>query len=362
MMFHNAWLLTLLALVPIAIWLLWRKRGLEAVDFSTIAFSESVHPTWRQRLSWLPRVLTIVVLALLIVALARPREGRDRSIVESEGIAIEMVVDRSSSMQAMDFKIDGQRVDRLTAIKNVAGTFVGGDQQPERGGLLGRPADLVGLITFAGYADAITPPTLDHAFLVAQLKDASIVRQRSEDGTAIGDAISLAIEKLNALDDRKQDKTPSKVIILLTDGENTAGEFDPADAAELAKAMGVKIYAIGVGTRGQAPVPVPDPFTGRPRIEWMDVSIDEGTLRQIAATTDGKYFRATDTESLQQIYEEIDQLEKTKVEALHFTDYRELAIQPLQAGAWTIPSLVTLAMVLLSLRLFLNHTIYREFV
>ena len=143
----------------------------------------------------------------------------------------------------------------LTAIKNVAGKFVTGGEN-----LDGRFSDLVGLITFAGYADGETPPTLDHAFLVSQLNNAQIVTNRSEDGTAIGDAISLAVEKLNALDQRQKQKVKSKVIILLTDGENNAGELEPIQAAELAQTMGIKVYTIGVGTKGQAPVPVTDAF------------------------------------------------------------------------------------------------------
>ena len=140
-------------------------------------------------------------------------------------------------------------------------------------------SDLVGLITFAGYADAITPPTLDHAFVMAQLNHQEIVSRRDEDGTAIGDAISLAVEKLNTLDNHNgQEKVKSKVLILLTDGENNAGDVDPVQAAELAKKMGVKIYTIGVGTRGSAPIPVRNPFTGQQEIQWMEVNIDEDAL------------------------------------------------------------------------------------
>ncbi len=192
--------------------------------------ARQLRPTLRQRLTWLPSALTIAAIVFLILGLARPREGREQTIAESEGIAIEMVVDRSGSMQAMDFQVDGQHVDRLTAIKKVAGNFVTGDKE-----LDGRFSDLVGLITFAGYADGETPPTLDHAFLVSQLNNARIVTNRSEDGTAIGDAISLAVEKLNALDARQKNKVKSKVIILLTDGENNAGELEPIPPLSLPK-------------------------------------------------------------------------------------------------------------------------------
>ncbi|MCO8122176.1 VWA domain-containing protein [Stieleria sp. TO1_6] len=363
-MFADPWVLLLLLLVPVIVWRMWATRSTTAVEFSTTEFAADIPRSIRQRLHWLPAALTVLAVILIIFALARPRNGREQTVIDSEGIAIEMVVDRSGSMQAMDFQIDGEHVDRLTAIKNVAGTFVAGDQpdvDSDSLRLSGRISDLVGLVSFAGYADAITPPTLDHAFVVSQLNKLQIVDDRSEDGTAIGDAISLAVEKLTSLDDRKQEKVKSKVVILLTDGENNAGEFDPVQAAELAEKMNVRIYTIGVGTRGQAPVPVQNPLTGRQSMRWMSVNIDEGTLRQIADATGGKYFRATDTESLEKIYAEIDQLETTKIEAQHFVDYRELAIQSIHLGAWNMPPLVLLAMLVLVLRLILSHTLLRPF-
>ena len=311
-------------------------------------------PTLRQRLMWLPPALTLASIIFLIIGIARPREGREQTVVDSEGIAIEMVVDRSGSMRALDFQIDGEHVDRLTAIKNVAGKFVGGGDELE-----GRFNDLVGLITFAGYADGETPPTLDHAFLVSQLDNAEIVTSRQEDGTAIGDAISLAVEKLNALDLRQAEKVKSKIIILLTDGENTAGELDPIQAAELAQTMGIKVYTIGVGTKGQAPVPM-STFSGQQVIRMINVNIDEATLTKVADTTGGKYFRATDTDSLEQIYSEIDELEKTKVESKHYVDYRELAVQPYRAGIMSVPPMILIALALLSARLLLQQTWLRE--
>ena len=331
-MFYSPWYFLLLLLVPLIAWRLFAKQRKTAVRFSSVGLAKQIKPTLRQRMTWLPAALTIGAIVFLIIGIARPREGREQTIADSEGIAIEMVVDRSGSMQAMDFQIDGEHVDRLTAIKNVAGKFVSGGDHLE-----GRFSDLVGLITFAGYADGQTPPTLDHAFLVSQLNKAEIVTNRNEDGTAIGDAISLAVEKLNALDERQKEKVKSKVIILLTDGENNAGSLEPVQAAELAQTMGIKVYTIGVGTKGQAPVPVTDRFTGRQVIQWMPVNIDEATLEKVAATTGGKYFRATDTDSLEKIYAEIDQLEKTKVEAHHFVDYRELAVQPYAAGWMRLP-------------------------
>lgn len=354
-MFHSPWYFLLLLLLPLVAWRLFAKRRKPAIGFSSVALARKISPTLRQRMAWLPSVLTIGSIVFLIFGLARPREGREQTVADSEGIAIEMVVDRSGSMRAMDFKIDGENVDRLTAIKSVAGKFVAGGD-----GLDGRFSDLVGLITFARYADGQTPPTLDHSFLVSKLNETQIVEYRSEDGTAIGDSIALAVEKLNALDDRQDEKVKSKIIILLTDGENTVGELEPTQASEIAQTMGIKVYTIGVGTQGRAPVPMTDSFSGRTRIQMIPVNIDEVTLQKVADMTGGKYFRATDTDSLEKIYEEIDQLEKTKVEAKHFVDYRELAVQPFKAGLLTVPPMILIAFVLLFVRVVLQQTWLRE--
>ncbi len=354
-MFYSPWYLLLLLMVPMLAWRLFSRRRRIAVHFSSLKIAQQMTPTLRQRLTWLPGALTLGAVIFMILGAARPREGREQTIAESEGIAIEMVVDRSGSMQAMDFEVDGEPVDRLTAIKKVAGEFVAGDETRD---LDGRFSDLVGLISFAGYADSETPPTLDHSFLISQLNQTRIVTNRSEDGTAIGDAISLAVEKLNALDARQKEKVQSKVIILLTDGENNAGELDPVPAAELAATMGIKVYTIGVGTKGEAPVPATDLF-GRQTMQWVRVNIDEDTLTKVAEVTGGKYFRATDTNSLTKIYTEIDQLEKTNVEAKHFVDYRELAVQP-YSGAFTLPPLLLIAFGLLAARLLLQQTWLRE--
>lgn len=356
-MFYSPWYFLLLLLVPLMAWRLFAPRKKLGIRFSSLELAMQMTPTLRQRLTWLPSVLTLLAMTVLVIALARPREGRDQTVADSEGIAIELVVDRSGSMQALDFKIDGEHVDRLTAIKKVAGEFVTGG---ENSSLEGRFSDLVGLITFAGYADGNTPPTLDHAFVVSQLNSARIVSNRSEDGTAIGDAIALAVEKLSALDSKQKEKVKSKVVILLTDGENNAGQLEPVQAAELAETMGIKVYTIGVGTKGEAPVPVVDVF-GRKAVQWMPVNIDEVTLTKVAELTGGKYFRATDTDSLGQIYAEIDQLEKTVVEAKHFVDYRELAVQPF-ASSWPLPPLIAVAFVLLAARLLLEQTWLREMI
>ena len=360
-MMHSPWWLLLLLLLPLLLWRIFSKRRRSAISFSNTAFAAEMNPTMRQRLLWLPKAMLLLSLLFLIISLARPREGREQTITESEGIAIEMVVDRSGSMRALDFKIDGEHVDRLTAIKNVAGKFVSGDNK-----LDGRISDLVGLITFAGFADGVTPPTLDHGFLISSLNNTEIVNVRREDGTAIGDAIALAVEKLTGLDENRDEKVKSKIIILLTDGENTAGEMEPVAAAELAQTLGIKIYTIGVGTKGQAPIPVRDAFSGRQRIRMMPVNIDEATLKQVAEATDGKYFRAVDTDSLTEIYKEIDLLEKTKVETENFVDYRELAVQSYHTnsifgiGSINVWPTLLIAFVLLIASLLLHNSWLRE--
>ncbi len=359
-MLQHPWFLLLLALLPLVAWRLWSNQRRRHVAYSSAASEWNVRPSWRQRLMWIPPAMTVLAAALMILSLARPRIGRDQTIVHSEGIAIELVVDRSGSMKALDFKIDGAHVDRLTAIKQVASKFVLGDEESDGGTLQGRISDLVGLVAFAGYADALTPLTLDHSFLIDQLKRTQIVSRRDEDGTAIGDAIALAVDKLSTLDERQQREVKSKVIILLTDGENTAGEIEPMQAAELAATMGIKIYTIGVGTKGRAPFPVRRTRSGQILVQYEFVNIDEKMLRAIADATDGKYFRATDTSSLESIYEEIDQLEKTKVETEQFVDYKEMAIQSTRLGGYRVPPLLLIALCLLAARVVLNHTIFRQ--
>ncbi|MCM2371375.1 VWA domain-containing protein [Aporhodopirellula aestuarii] len=355
-LFHSPEYLWLLLLIPV---LAWRRffvaQDNGAIPFSNVETTMRLPRTLRQRLIWLPDALLLLALVGLIVALARPRDGRQQTVSTSEGIAIELVVDRSGSMQAMDFRIDGERVDRLQAIKNVVTEFVLGGE-----GLEGRFSDLVGLATFAGYADAVTPPTLDHSFLVAMLNQTRIVDQRNEDGTAIGDAIALATEKLNALDARGKQKIKSKIIILLTDGESNAGTLDPLQAAELAETLGIKVYTIGVGTKGEAPFPVRDPFSGRQVLRPIEVNIDEETLTKIAERTGGKYFRATDTDSLEAIYREIDELEKTKVESKQFVEYRELAVEDYPTLWGTVPPILSIVLCLIVAGVLLKTLWLRE--
>lgn len=350
-MFHSPLYLVLLLLLPLLAWRLFRPEQGHSIGLSSTALAGKLKPSLRQRLLWLPKVLTLLALLFLILGLARPREGREQTISEGEGIAIQFVVDKSGSMRAMDFKINGQQVDRLTAIKDVVRDFVIGGKE----GLEGRVNDLTGLITFARYADSETPLTLDHNYFMTQLNQAEIVNERSESGTAIGDALALAVEKLNAMETDRAD-VKSRIVILLTDGENNIGQLAPVQAAELAKTLGIRVYTIGVGSDGQIPVPMMDPRSGREIFRWAEVSIDEETLKEVASMTGGQYFRATDTDSLENIYEEIDKLEKTTVQSKHFVDYRELAVQKTYWFGFRMPAVLFCAYVLLAIRVVLEMT------
>jgi Ca-activated chloride channel family protein len=246
------------------------------------------------------------------VAIAGPRTPDAETKVSREGIAIMMVVDRSGSMQARDLVQDDLSVDRLAVVKDVFEQFVLGGAAGR-----GRPDDLVGLITFAGYADSLCPLTLDHGNLVTMVNDLEIVTRGDEDGTAIGDGLALAVERL------RRSKASSKVAILLTDGVNNTGTIDPEQAAELAASQNIKVYCIGAGTDGLAPFPVIDRFTGRQVLRRTYVEIDEDTLEQIADKTGGRYFRATDRDGLAEIYAEIDRLERSKISEIQYMQYTE---------------------------------------
>lgn len=344
--------------------------NLGAIDYSSTLPLDDIPATWKTKFIWIPKMLIWLAVGIGIVAMARPRTGKSQVVVTTEGIAIEMVVDRSTSMLALDFQIDGERVDRLTAVKNVATKFIRGEVtessifSPKSS--TGRSNDRIGLVQFAGYADALVPPTLDHDFLIAYLRRIEFAYSQSEAGTAIGDSLALAVEKLQGLQAGSEvadGNTPvikSRVVILLTDGENTAGKIEPLTAAELAASLGIKVYTIGVGTRGMAPFPVSRGFGGRMNVRRVEVSIDEETLQKIASTTGGKYYRATDTESLTKIYQEIDGLERTTLRSEDFTDYREWAVQPIVWKTWRLPALVPIVLGLVALSLTLQATLFRS--
>ncbi|MCK6484267.1 MAG: VWA domain-containing protein [Phycisphaerae bacterium] len=358
--FLHPWVLLHLPLA-LLVWRPWPRRARSvAVLYSSLDPLCDAPVTWTVRLRrWLP-LLRVLAVILLIVCLARPRKGNEQTRVDTEGVAIQIVVDRSGSMQAMDFRIDGQRVNRLEAVKKVVRDFVLGGG----GRLRGRHDDLVGLIVFGTYADSLCPLTLGHEFLVETLRQVEVATTREEGATAIGDAIALGVERLRAVEQqrglRPAQKIKSKIIILLTDGENTAGDIAPLKAAEMAAAFDIRVYTIGAGTRGLAPMPTINPFTGETVLTQARVNIDEETLTKIADATGGKYFRATDTDSLESVYAEIDRLEKTQTEVRRYTEYKEMAIEWVTLGRVTIPPLLPIAFGLVALEVILGSTVLRK--
>ncbi|MSR46353.1 MAG: VWA domain-containing protein [Planctomycetes bacterium] len=317
-------LLGLLLLVVIALWLARRGRG--ALRFSSQALFDGAPVTFAQRLAgWLARGRWLA-LGLLVIALARPQRGLEEHRLRADGIAIVMAIDRSGSMRALDFEQDGQRQDRLTVVKQVFRDFVAG-----RDGLGGRPDDLIGLVSFGGWPEERCPLTLDHGALQDALAAVEIPEPWADArgrpvadelyqesvATAIGDALAMSVERAQAA------PAKSKVVILLSDGENTAGVLDPVEAAEAARDLGVRVHTIGVGTTGRVPFPQRDRF-GQVSYVAMDVQLDEKTLRAVAETTGGRYWNAQDRTALTHVYEQIDSLEKTAVEAGGYVEWREL--------------------------------------
>lgn len=332
--FHDP--LVLLLLVPVVLIGLWsiRRRRQTAVTYSSTQLLRDLPTTTALRIRRLLPALRILGMCLIVIAAARPQLGREEFRIQTEGIAIEMCIDRSGSMQAVDFPVNGEQVNRLEAVKHVFRQFVAGE-----GGFEGRPDDVIGLVAFGGFADAKCPPTLDHGALLEILSTVQIpepifdqqgrmVNERllqEEQATAIGDAIAVAVDRLKDL------SATSKVIVLLSDGENTTGVNSPKDAAEAARAFGIRIYSIGVGSNGIARFPAHDMF-GRQVLQSRQVRLDEDTLRELAEITDGQYFNAQDTDSLADVYAEIDRLEKTEIEGSMYTDYREYYPLPLFSG------------------------------
>ncbi len=359
MTFNNAWLLLFLLAIPL-LWWRWRKHTFRTgVSYSTLVELSLLPTSLRSKTAWIPTVLRTLAIAMLIICVARPQKRFEKTKQASDGVAIEMVIDRSSSMNAHDFTIDGNAVDRLSAVRRVAGDFIGG-----MGSLDGRSGDLIGLVTFAGYADSNCPMTFDHEFLVTDvLSGIEIVSEQSENGTAIGDALALAVERLSSLDERVKSESgetiKSKIIILLTDGENTAGDIEPLTAADMAAAMGIKVYAIGAGTNGWAPIPVQNPFSGQVQMRDQRVNIDEETLQKIATITEGKYFRATDTASLEAIYAIIDELERTEITQRTYVNHVDMSVQSVVLAGFTLPPLLLVTFMLLIADVLLRNTYYR---
>jgi Ca-activated chloride channel family protein len=309
----------LLLLLPVGLLILWLRRRdrPRSVGFPLAGALAQLRPSiavrLRQALPW----CRALVLVLGVVALARPQWGVEATRVHREGIAIAMVIDISSSMSAIDLQLDDRPSSRLDVVKATFQDFVDGRSEHGEADLGGRDGDAIGMVTFARYADNISPLTLDYEALLGLLDQVGIVGLPTEDGTAIGDAIVRAIDLLD------ETGAGSKVIILLTDGSYNAGESEPLVAAQIAAAYGIRIYPIGAGSRGNALMPVAAPGGG---VDYLSapVTIDETTLEQIAQLTGGKYFRATDGAALRAIYAEIDRLETAPHVAEHHQRYIEL--------------------------------------
>ena len=300
---HPEFLLLLLLLPVLAI---WKGRWGRPVAIRMPSTDDAIHvgARTRSKIGGFLAFLGLLSLALLIIAFARPRYGKGSSEIEASGIDIILTLDVSGSMEALDFELEGKPVNRLEVVKNVVAKFVGQ-----------RPNDKLGMIAFAGRPYMVSPLTLDHEFLGKRL--AEVKMGQVEDGTAIGSAIASSVTHL------KDSTAKSRIIILLTDGVNNAGAVNPLTAAEAAKALGIKIYTIGAGTRGDAPVPVQDAF-GRTHLQTVKVEIDEEMLKEAATLTGGQFFRATDTDSLEKIYDSINQLEKTTRKLKKYQQYDEL--------------------------------------
>ncbi|PWU13036.1 MAG: hypothetical protein C5B50_20150 [Verrucomicrobia bacterium] len=306
MTFGHPWLLPLLVLVPLAAWLKGKRGQPPAFVYSSVQLVRPILSLSKSRAGQFLAAMRWLALAVLIFALAQPRLTRSETEVKASGVDIVVALDMSESMISEDFEVPGRRMNRFDMARQVLKKFI--DK---------RPNDRIGLVVFATQAFIAIPLTLDHDFLVARLDQLQIGQSIDGRSTAIGSALSTAVNRLRDV------KSKSKIVILMTDGQNNAGKIAPATAAEAAQALGVKVYTIGVGMRGQAPMPYRDVF-GQKRYKLFPVDIDEDTLQQIASRTGGKYYRADNTQRFQEIYGEIDKLEKTEKEIKKYTHHREL--------------------------------------
>lgn len=323
--FGQPWLLLLFIIIPILIY--WKfskgKKQVAAIGISsTIGLGNS--RSWKNTVQQFPFIFRMLALGCVIVALARPQTKYDETQTEGEGIDIMLCIDVSGSMLSQDFTPN-----RIEAAKKVAEDFVNS-----------RPDDRIGVVIFAGESFTQCPLTTDHAVLINQISQ--IRSGLLEDGTAIGSGLATAVDRL------RSSKAKSKVIVLLTDGVNNGGLIDPNTAMEIAKAFNIKVYTIGVGTNGYAPTPVSTPMG----IEMQNqkVSIDEKLLQNIAAQTGGEYFRATDNRSLQNIYKEIDKMEKSKLEITTYHRFNE-----------KFYPFIFAAMALLLIEIILRYTLFKKF-
>jgi Ca-activated chloride channel family protein len=324
--FANPEFFYLLGLIPLfIIWYIFKnKRQNPEFKFSFGSRLKNIKPTLRQRLRHLNFLFRMLAVALMIVALARPQSSSTKETMKTEGIDIVLALDVSTSMLAEDFKPN-----RLEAAKETAVEFI-----------RNRKNDRIGLVVFAGESFTQCPVTIDHDILINLMQE--IKSGKIEDGTAIGMGLATSVTRL------QNSKAKSKIVILLTDGKNNKGFVAPLTAAEIAEEFSVKVYTIGVGTKGKAPYPVQTPFGIRYRN--IEVDIDEDILKDIAEATNGKYFRATDNEGLAEIYNEIDKMEKTEIDVTSFTRYSEEFKPFLMA-----------ALLFFGLELLLRYTLFRTY-
>ncbi|MEI6194606.1 MAG: VWA domain-containing protein [Verrucomicrobiota bacterium] len=331
MTFAHPYFLSLLLLLPVLAWLKGRRGRSPAFLYSSVKLVEGLTRARRSRAGGFLAALRWLVLLVLILALAQPRLTiGGGTTVKASGVDIAVAFDLSGSMLSEDFVVKGERVNRFNMARSVLKGFI--DE---------RPADRIGLVVFASQAYIATPLTLDHEFLHENL-DRLEIGSINQNQTAIGDALSTAVNRLREV------KSKSKILILMTDGQNNAGKVQPLLAADAARALGIKVYTIGIGTQGQAPMPATDMF-GRRVYQMVAVDIDEDTLQKIADATGGKYYRADNAERFRQIYEEIDKLEKTEATINKYTEFKEL-----------FPWLVAGGLLLLLIELVLGQTIFRR--
>ncbi|MGA1867814.1 MAG: vWA domain-containing protein [bacterium] len=302
--FEDPWLLLLLILIPCIVYVYIKGFGRGRIKFSSIHNLKKLKTSRSLYFRHLLIGMRSLCIALLIIALARPQSGNKTTEYISEGVDIMLCLDTSGSMQALDFKLKGERVDRLAVVKNVVEEFI-----------KGRKSDRIGMVVFGEEAFTQCPLTLDYGVLVTFLQQVKI--GMAGDATAIGSALGTAVKRLKDLEAK------SRIVILLTDGRSNAGRISPAAAAQIAKKFDVKVYTIGVGTEGEAPFLVEHPLFGKHYV-YQRVDLDEDTMKEIATITGGMYFRAMDTKALENIYEKIDKMEKTEVKVKEYMEYNEL--------------------------------------
>jgi Ca-activated chloride channel homolog len=332
MTFAHPYFLLLLLLLPLFAWLKGKRGQPPAFLYSSLRLVEGLTRARRSRAGGFLLALRWLALALFIVALAQPRLTKSQVTVKASGIDIMVAFDMSGSMVSEDFVVDGKRVNRFNMARAVLKNFINK-----------RPDDRIGLVVFAKRAFIATPLTLDHDFLLDDLNRLEI-GSINPNATAIGDALTTALNQLRAV------KGKSKIVILMTDGQNNSGEVDPLTAAQAAAALGVKVYTIGVSKNGMAPMPVgKNPFTGQTVYQNEPVDVDETTLKEIAKETGGKYYRADNAEKFREIYSEINRLEKTREIINKFEQYKEL-----------FPWFVSCGLAILLLEIALGQTVFRR--